>query len=323
MDNISKYRELCSKERTIPIFSRDWWLDAVCDEGSWDVVLVERNGEIIASLPYYAVMKPWGRSIVMPQLTQTMGIWIKYPEGQKYANKLGFEKEAMTQSIENLPETVYFSQNFHHSITNWLPFYWKGFKQTTRYTYLIDDLSDLESVFEGFKGNAKNKIRKAEKIVSVDHGKTVKDFYDLNKKTFERQRKKMPYSFEFVEKIDKALAEKGCRKIFFAVDGEGKSHSALYLIWDETTAYVHMVGEDPFLRSSGAGILLVWEAMKFAGKELGLNNFDFEGSMIEPVEEVRRSFGAKQIPYFNVYRDNRSLLIKILVEVKRKLQKGA
>jgi hypothetical protein len=98
--------------------------------------------------------------------------------------------------------------------------------------------------------------------------------------------------------MDKALSKRKAREIFFAVDSQGREHSALYLMWDNQSAYVHMVGEDYNLRSSGAGILLVWEAIKFTRETLGLNKFDFEGSMIEPIEEVRRSFGARQVPYF-------------------------
>ena len=63
---------------------------------------------------------------------------------------------------------------------------------------------------------------------------------------------------------------------------------------------MHMLGEDPQLRSSGAGILLAWEAMQYTKKELGLNRFDFLGSMIEPIEIVRRSLGGRQVPYFHI-----------------------
>ena len=44
MSNKSKYRNLCTKEKTTPIFSKDLWMDAVCGENNWDVLLVERGG---------------------------------------------------------------------------------------------------------------------------------------------------------------------------------------------------------------------------------------------------------------------------------------
>jgi hypothetical protein len=36
--------------------------------------------------------------------------------------------------------------------------------------------------------------------------------------------------------------------------------------------------------------------------------FDFEGSMIEPVEKFFRAFGATQMPYFQVKKTNSRLL---------------
>ena len=50
MTNKEKYRKFCQKEKDIPIFSKDWWLDSVCGENGWDVVLFEKGGEIWAYL---------------------------------------------------------------------------------------------------------------------------------------------------------------------------------------------------------------------------------------------------------------------------------
>jgi hypothetical protein len=69
-----------------------------------------------------------------------------------------------------------------------------------------------------------------------------------------------------------------------------------------------MVGEDPALRSSGAGIRLIWEGILHTSEVLGLDRFDFVGSMIEGVERVRRDFGARQLPYFNITKTPSRLL---------------
>ena len=41
------YRDLCAKENSIPVFSRDWWLDAVCYE-DWEVLTLEKNDKVYA-----------------------------------------------------------------------------------------------------------------------------------------------------------------------------------------------------------------------------------------------------------------------------------
>ena len=45
MSNKDKYRLLCNTEKNIPIFSHDWWLDTVCGEKKWDVLLIEQKGK--------------------------------------------------------------------------------------------------------------------------------------------------------------------------------------------------------------------------------------------------------------------------------------
>ncbi len=301
-----RYRNFCTKEKNVPLFLNDWWLDAVCGE-NWDVSLVQNGEEIIAALPYYYNRKFGVKVINMPKLTSFLGPYIKYPEGQKYATRLSYEMETINKLIAGLPSFHLFRQNFSYSITNWLPFYWKEFEQTTRYTYVLE-LGDLDQIFNEFKSSVRGKIKKASDIVSVINDRPLADFYKVFSLTFERQKMKVPVSLSYLIKIDSALSERNQRKIFYAVDSNQRVHSALYLSWDHHSAYVHMVGEDPELRNSGAGILLVWKAIEFTKNELGLFSFDFLGSMIESVEPVRRSFGAKQVPYSQVRKINSRLL---------------
>ena len=158
--NKETYQAFCDNQ-PIPIFSQYWWLDAVCVDAEWDVALIEKGGDVVASMPYYINKKGPFKLITMPPLTQTMGPYIKYPEGQKYARKLAYEKEMMTNLIDQLPKVDYFCQNFHSSITNWLPFYWKGFEQSTRYSYVISEFNEeIELVFQE---NIRREIKKAKK----------------------------------------------------------------------------------------------------------------------------------------------------------------
>ncbi len=123
-----KYRQLCKDEKTIPIFSKDWWMDAVCGETNWDVLIVEKGGKIVAFMPIYIKRKYGIKYISQPKATQLSGIHIIYPENQKYERRLSYEKEIMNEIIDQLEnlDIAYYQQNFHYSVTNWLPFYWRG-----------------------------------------------------------------------------------------------------------------------------------------------------------------------------------------------------
>lgn len=311
LTNKNRYRIFCQHEN-VPLFQNDWWLDAVCGT-DWDVALVVHDEKVIAALPYRIEKKGWFRLLNMPKLTGFLGPVICHPSNQKYATHLSFEMEVMENLIGRLPSFSFFRQNFHYPVTNWLPFYWKRFEQTTRYTYILK-LDDLKQVFDELKSSVRGKIRKAGELVSVVDCHSIEAFYSLFCKTFERQKLKPPVTLSYLKKVDEVLSQRNQRKIFVATDNEGRNHSALYLSWDHESAYVHLVGEDPALRNSGAGMLLIWKAIEFTKNELKLSTFDFLGSMIESVEPVRRSFGAKQVPYFQVRKTN-SFLLKIIFRI--------
>ena len=303
MNKKTAYRNLCDTETTIPIFSRAWWMDAVCGKENWDVILVEKGGQIVAALPYYFIKKGRKIKIYQPLLTQTNGIWIKYPEKQKYSTRLSYERKVMREMVEELEKLPisYYNQNFKYSISNWLPFYWRGFKQTTRYSYIISDLTDLNRIFENFHCSKRRNIRKAEKIVNIKEDLNIEEFYRLHQMTYGRQGMKLPYSFSFIKKFDEECCKHSCRKIFYAEDLQKRKCGAIYIVWDENSAYYIMGGTDTQLRNSEATSLLLWEAIKFSSKVS--KKFDFEGSMIESIEKYFSLFGSEQKQYFNISKD--------------------
>jgi hypothetical protein len=288
---------------TNSLFEQPWWLDAVAP-GTWGAVEVSRDGRVVARLPYVTEKRLRLRGLIMPPLTQTLGPWLASSEG-KQTRQLARQKELMTALIEGLPPHDYFHQRFHYSISNWLPFYWSGFEQTTRYTYVIEPLDDLDLVWAEFPPKTRSAIRKAQKRVAVRTDLDVERFLDINTLSFKRQGLELPYSRELVRHLDAACVERQARRIFFAEDGQGRIHAALYLVWNENSAYYLMGGNDPSLRNSDAMSLLVWEALQFAASVT--EKFDFEGSVIEPVERFFRSFGGTLRPYFRITRFSRRM----------------
>lgn len=293
------------------LFQQPWWLDAVAP-GQWDAVTVEKGGQTVARMPYIK-KKSYGFVVsVQPKLTQCLGPWLQPYKG-KYTNQLSEEKKLMTELINQLPKFDLFSQSFHYSITNWLPFYWNGFQQKTLYTYVIEDLSDMDLVWQNIRKNTRRDISKAKEQVEVHTDLAIDSFFEINALTFKRQNKKVPYSRQMIERLDSACREHNCRKIFFAKDGQGKIHAAIYVVWDKNSAYYLMGGSDPELRNSGAMSLLLWEAIQFAATRT--QKFDFEGSMRESIEQFVRGFGAYQKSYFCVSQTN-SVLLKTGMDIR-------
>ena len=296
-DTKETYREICRQSKELPVFFQDWYLDAVCQDGEWGVLIGRHKDRVAAVFPYFLKQK-WGfRYFSMPHFVKHLGPFI-FPEFR--APKLSIR--ILQDMIDRLPKIASFKQDFHPTLTNWLPFYWHGYEQTTRYTYQLDLTKSLTDLFDNLNRNMRRNIRKAESQVCVLEDLPLETFYHINHKSFQRQGLPIPYTFDLLKRHDEALGYHGSRKIFYARDERRNIHSVAYLIWDHRTAYYHLSGDDPAFRQSGSGILLTWKAIEYTKEVLNLPVFDFEGSMLEPVETIRRQFGARQQPYFRIWK---------------------
>ncbi|MBF9236693.1 GNAT family N-acetyltransferase [Hymenobacter sp. BT683] len=307
----ARYRDFCRTAPDVPVFAQAWYLDACARGGDWEVVLVEEDNRVVAALPYFYKQKGPFRYVTMPPFVKWLGPYL-LPEFRGVLKK---EHLLLEELIRQLPNFAAFKQNFYPTAVNWLPFYWQKFHQTTYYTYRLHGLQQLAQVEAGINRNIRRNIQKAQQQVRVVHDLSAEQFYKLNKMSFDRQGLPMPYSWAQFEQHDAALATNGARQMFFAVDAQERIHSAAYLIWDQQAAYYHLSGDNPALRESGAGILLIWEAIRYASEVLGLDCFDFEGSMLPAVERIRVQFGAVQTPYFFVWKYN-SRAFELLEKLK-------
>jgi Acetyltransferase (GNAT) domain len=278
------------------VFEQPWWLDCVAPE-AWSDAVVPRGDEVVARLPY-ARRERFGLTMIMqPRFTQTLGPWLAETES-KYARRIETEKRLMGQLIEMLPPFDLCHMCFSPAMTNWLPFYWAGFKATVCYTYRIEDLSDLEHVQNQFQDHVRRGIRKARRAVEVDHEFPLDELLRLDAQTYARQGLSLPHSHQVLRRLDAACAARGQRRILGAVDAGGRPHAALYVVWDERVLYALISARDPERQAVGANTLLYWEAIRHASQVSRV--FDFEGSMIEPIEHYFRGFGGRQVPYFCV-----------------------
>lgn len=308
MSNKDKYKALCLSDKSVPIFSQPWWMDIVSGKECWDVSIVEKGNQIVAAMPYYIKSYYGMRTLVQPPLTQHNGPWLKNVESS-YAKKLAREKDLMSELIEGLPDFAIFKQSWSYKLTNWLPFYWSGFQQTTRYSYVIEDLSDLDEIWSKFQTKIRTDIRKSTQRfgLKIEENPDIESFIRLNNMVFDRQGVARPYSAELVRALYQGATERQQCRLFIASDDEGNQHASVLLIWDSQSAYYLMGGGDPNLRNSGATSLCIWESIKFASRVTKV--YDFEGSMMEPVERFFRGFGAVQRPYYTLSKTNSRILM--------------
>ena len=319
MTNKDKYHILCTANRSLPLFSQDWWLDIVCGEQNWDVLLVEDKERILAAMPVYTPNKGY---ITMPPHTQTMGPWLSPESGDtKYAKAIGKKQELCKLLAEQLSPFSYFTQSFNYRITDWLPFYWEGFRQTTRYTYLLKDIGNEDTLWQNMSTNIRRNITKArdKHRITVRKGIPVEDFLHIQAQTFERQQVRVIEDIEKLKQLIAACRERNQGDLWGGYDEEGRLHAVAFIIWQEHSAYYLAGGGSSELRESGAHSLVLWECIRYVSQFTGL--FDFEGSMIPGVERFFREFGGIQTPFFTISKGNLSLFHRAWLKLGRMINR--
>ena len=315
--NKEKYKTLCEREPSIPLYLQHWWMDLVCEGKTWDVLLFTENGETTAAMPFLFGKKLWFKYLLQPQLTQYSGIWYKPQTFRTENDRLSYEKKVVNYFVGELKKLKLsnFQQNFSPQFTNWLPFYWNGFSQTTRYTYQIQDLSNLNAVFDNFdKRHRQKKILQLQPLYSTTFDISPSEFYDFHQTYWKSKGCKDLVPRSLVENLCSQTIARGQGVLLGLVDGNGRKVAMRFVVYDEKVAYSLLSARMPEAEN-GLSELLFWRAMQWLSDKTQV--FDFEGSMDESIEHSYRAYGAKQVPYFQITKCN-SKLFGLLLRLKSK-----
>ncbi|QOL52271.1 GNAT family N-acetyltransferase [Massilia litorea] len=301
----ASYSAFCETEPSIPVFCTSWWLDAVVGPTNWDVALAILNGRIIGAMPFVTCKRFGMKVIQQPPLTPFLGPWIAQ-NGEKASTRLGNEQRVMLSLIEQLPRFDHFRQTLSRNVSNWLPFYWKGFSQTTEYTYVVHGLDDLDKVWSNFDSSRRKHCKQGAGRLRVCEDLPVDAFLALHKITLANRGIVQSFDDDCLRRLDAACAARGRRKIHIVVDEEGNHCAGTYTVWDSTCAYALMKGSHPEMHNSGAPSLCQWEAIKFSSTVAP--KYDFLGNSNPSIEPYVRSFGTEQSQIFTISKTPSRLL---------------
>ena len=296
MTNKERYSEWISQLEEVPIFLMPWWLDAVCAGKEWDALLAEdEEGKIMGAMPYLIRKRAWYKYIIMPQQTQIGGIWIT-PEVTADRWKTAEVCRNIKEQLDAMGLAYYYQQYLPGSLCV-DAMRGLGFKTRERITYRVDDLSNLDSLIASF---SKNKRRQLQKALSLhaERGMDVEDFYRFHTHCLAERKRKCSYSREFLLVLERKARRVGQCAILSICNADGQPYAAAFLVWDMHYMYYLIPAYDPAFRDSGAGALLVLEAMKFAREKHV--RFDFEGSMEKGTAKHYKQFASTPTTYYSV-----------------------
>ena len=281
-----------------------WWLDATSKE-SWDVIFAKIHDEIVGFF-VFSYQKKLGKTIVtnLP-LTQYSGPFIFYPTNLNKSDIHSFENKVYTSIIEQLDsKNIDFIEiNCHHSFKNWQQFFWSGYKQTTKYTYILENISNKETLLKEMSYSQRAKrIKKAKNDYYFSLELSAEEFYDFYKSNLKDLDKTIFYSKDFFLKLYNAAKERNQGQIISIYSKDNELLAALWTIWDSEFAYNMIMTSDKKKKCSEGTTLLIWETIDFLKDKT--KNYDFEGSMIKGVALRNQSYGATALPYHSISKSN-------------------
>jgi len=285
------------KQLSRNLFQEDWWLDIATD-GRWNKLSVATGLGTVHLI--FGLRSRYGalKEIYAPPLSPYNGLYIDANRTLTRSEQYNLLGTAIPNLIEQLPRHGRFKLNMSPEFEWWSPFYWAGFNQHTRYTYLLNNIKDHEQCWSGFNSNTKRNIRKAGKKITVSSCSDTSTLYSLFSKTMKHQGIQPGYPPSLVENLYEEIKRRNVGTVLTGHDEQGNAHCSLLLVWDDHYGYYLSGGTDPDLRSSGAMPLLMWHAIKHASQFV--DTYNFEGSMQKGIDQFLRGFGGIATPYYSI-----------------------
>jgi len=301
------YRQFCEKEKTVPLFLKDWWLDALCND--WDVAIAKK-GDRVAGVWPYRIEKRINISILRDQvLTPYMGPYVFYPHDLKHTKRDSFQHETIKALLEEMPEAKVWHVSAFPGLKQVGLFTEHDFDIQVRQTFIMPLHETVDEIFSRLHEDYRRNIRKAEQELTIaNEPEMLQQLWGFQKATLDKKDVRMHFTQLQMQAIFDACVQHDSAALWVARKGD-EVQAILWHVWDGVQAYYLVGSNNPAGKDNRAMTALIWHAIK-QSKALGKSGFDFEGSMDPGVEKFFRNFGGKRQLYL-VLRKNDSMLWKL------------
>lgn len=289
-----EYRQLCQKE-SIPIFLQDWWLDTILfSPKKWDVLLEKKDGVVVAVWVYHILKKYGMNFLLLPELTPYNGLYFlcQLTENEKNIIAQRMLKRMMQNRYTYIQCSLYSSIDIANVAKQ------LNFTVQQRVTYQIENITDIEQVFNKMHHSKRRHILKATKHLQVQTI-TIDEFVKLHSWQYTSKGQKDFYSTDLLYNVCKNAIDRGQGKLIAIGDGR-EVHSAIFSLWDNNLAYNLLYFIHPNYRSDGSSSMMIYEMIKWLNIHTSVKIFDFEGSQQANIAASYRLFGTKPIYYLYI-----------------------
>jgi hypothetical protein len=291
---------LVAKSERGTLFHQTHWLKSfgrpVAVIGCYD-----RNDALIGGMPLL-YQRVAGLTIARPPyLTPYLGP-ATFRAGGKYHRILTLEKDVAYSLINYITVSYDFVRiPLPPNYVDTQPFQQNGFSVDVEHTYVIE-LDDMNRVWKELNQDRRRKIRNGyNEGLSCELGDDLDRFFPLLMRSLAAHEKRLSrIRVDEVWDWYRALSTKNQAKHLWIKDPQDRICAGAILVWDSKRAYYLLSGMNRDISSGNAMALLLWECMRFCKEELGVSEFDFDGSEVPSVEIFFRGFGGQLTPRFTV-----------------------
>lgn len=297
------YEALLERARTRSIFAESWWLDAVTGSpDGWQPNLLRApDGSARAAWPLATRRTRHGLVGTGVPYTPFVGPLLPERDGSRVA-RTSADVELLEALAEQLSGHAHVEAACMPELEYWTPLAWHGFTQTGRTTWRIPAGVSREDVRAGMRKGTRSTLTAAERDQLQVAPGTVVELLTACQATFAAQDVGDVPARTVLERVARAAVDRGRGEILAVRSPTGELASAGLFVWDDRWTWNLANGRIAESGATGAPTALLWHAIG-AALDRG-TGFDFEGSMLRPVERFVRGFGGEPVTYSVVRRSS-------------------
>jgi len=311
--SLAKKLEIFASTHQLVFQSKNWLLNypAGCYH---QCAILNNNADVIGCFYYYRFKKLFFSFVISPVFVPNIDLFVLDPT-TSIVSKNSFNKEIMTAMADYFIglNVDYINLNLPLNFSDTQAFTWKGFTSKVRYTYILNLSQSEEKLWDGLSTEKRKSINKAAKDgLIIEETTHYEQVYALIMQSLTRNDKAR--NADIIKKILHNYANNLNAIAVVASKNNVPIAATFCLVVDNKALYI-FGGFNAENKHHGAGPACMWKSILRA-KELGLELFDFEGSMNAQIERYFREFGGVLTPYYCVER------IKPLLSAALKFKKN-
>lgn len=296
------YESLLAGSRQRSVFAESWWLDAATGSpDGWRPNLLRAPDDAIRAawpLPTRATR----HGLVGTGAPYTPFLGPLLPDREPGVARVSADVELLEALADLLDDHAHVEASCMPELDYWTPLAWHGYSQTSRTTWRIPPGRSTDDVRSAMRKGTRSTLSAAERDdLRVEPG-TIEELLAACEATFAAQDAGDVPARTVLERVARAATQRGRGEVLAVRTRDGALASAGLFVWDDRWTWNLANGRIAEAGATGAPTALIWHAIGRA-LERG-TGFDFEGSMLRPVEKFVRGFGGTPVPYPVVRRSS-------------------